>query len=197
MEALIQAPLNRVQGFLAAGHVCCITGYSDYEEFVRRYQVPVVVTGFETIDLLQGILDCVTQLESGIAEVRNSYSRSVDRNGSQSARDVIESVYKVDTRVWRGIGPVDSGGYSIREELQQFDARHRFNLKAVESKGINADAELQSRCRAGEVLTGRMKPCDCPEFRQACTPDTPLGAPMVSSEGACAAYEKFYSRITL
>jgi hydrogenase expression/formation protein HypD len=197
MEALIQAPQNRVQGFLAAGHVCCITGYSDYEEFVRRFRVPVVVTGFETIDLLQGILDCVTQLESGIAEVHNSYSRSVDRIGNQHARDVIARVYEIDTRVWRGIGPVDSGGYSIREELQQFDAIHRFNLRRVATDEIKTSAELQSRCRAGEVLTGRLKPCDCPEFRKACTPETPLGAPMVSSEGACAAYEKFHPRAEL
>jgi hydrogenase expression/formation protein HypD len=197
MEALIQTPQNRVQGFLAAGHVCCITGYSDYEEFVRRFRVPVVVTGFETIDLLQGILDCVTQLESGIAEVHNSYSRSVDRIGNQHARDVIARVYEIDTRVWRGIGPVDSGGYSIREELQQFDAIHRFNLRRVATDEIKTSAELQSRCRAGEVLTGRLKPCDCPEFRKACTPETPLGAPMVSSEGACAAYEKFHPRAEL
>jgi hydrogenase expression/formation protein HypD len=197
MEALIQAPQNRVQGFLAAGHVCCITGYSDYEEFVRRFHIPVVVTGFETIDLLQGILDCVTQLESGSAEVHNTYSRSVDRNGNRHARDVIGSVYEIDTRVWRGLGPVDSGGYAIRRELQQFDALQRFNLKAVEQNEINPSDELQSRCRAGEVLTGRLKPCDCPEFRKACTPETPLGAPMVSSEGACAAYEKFHPRATL
>jgi hydrogenase expression/formation protein HypD len=197
MEALIQAPQNRVQGFLAAGHVCCITGYSDYEEFVRRFQVPVVVTGFETIDLLQGILDCVMQLESGSAEVHNSYSRSVDRSGNRHARDVIAKVYEIDTRVWRGLGPVDSGGYSIRRELQQFDAMHRFNLKAVAQNEINPDIALQARCRAGEVLTGRLKPCDCAEFRKACTPETPLGAPMVSSEGACAAYEKFHPRATL
>lgn len=197
METLIQAPENRVQGFLAAGHVCCVTGFAEYENFVRRFRVPVAVTGFETLDLLQGILDCVTQLESGVAKVHNCYSRSVQRTGNQHAIDVIERVYEIDTRVWRGFGPVTSGGYSIRPELQEFDASHRFNLKSFATNNVAKDIEQYSQCRAGDVLSGRLKPCECPEFRKTCTPETPLGAPMVSSEGACAAYEKFHPRVQL
>ncbi len=189
MEALMQVPDNRVQGFLAAGHVCSITGYDSYHEFAKRYRVPVVVTGFEPVDLLQGILECVRQLESGTAEVRNSYSRSVERFGNPAAQRVVETVYEIDDRAWRGLGVIPAGGYRLRDEYAAFDAHRRFHLTCSSAKNDSAAAQ---RCRAGEVLSGRLKPCDCAEFGRSCTPDSPLGAPMVSSEGACAAYHRYH-----
>ncbi|MDA1233111.1 MAG: hydrogenase formation protein HypD [Planctomycetota bacterium] len=185
MEALMQAPDNRVQGFLAAGHVCSITGYDSYNEFAHRYRVPVVVTGFEPVDLLQGILECVTQLEAGTSEVSNSYGRSVERLGNPAAQRVVETVYEIDDRTWRGFGVVPEGGYRLRDEYKIFDAEQRFNLMRMKSSDEAIDLQ---RCKAGAVLSGRLKPCDCPEFGKSCRPDSPLGAPMVSSEGACAAY---------
>lgn len=189
MEALMQAPGNRVQGFLAAGHVCSITGYDSYDEFASRFQVPVVVTGFEPIDLLLGILECVRQLEAGTAVVSNSYGRSVERSGNLAARRVVESVYEISDRTWRGFGVVPKGGYRLREEFKAFDAELRFWI--LHSHTSSNVADLQ-KCKAGEVLSGRLKPCDCPEFGRCCTPDSPLGAPMVSSEGACAAYYQYH-----
>jgi hydrogenase expression/formation protein HypD len=189
MEALMLAPDNRVQGFLAAGHVCSITGYDSYDEFANQHHVPVVVTGFEPIDLLLGILQCVTQLEAGTAEVSNSYGRSVDRLGNPAAQRVVETVYEIDDRAWRGFGIVPKGGYKLRDEYRMFDAEQRFNFVRIQS----ADDACDSRkCKAGEILSGRLKPCDCPEFGKSCTPDSPLGAPMVSSEGACAAYYRYH-----
>ncbi len=192
MEALMEAPDNRVQGFLAAGHVCAITGFDLYEEFARRYRVPVVVTGFEPVDLLQGILECVTQLESGTAEVRNSYGRSVAPQGNPAAQRIVESVYEAVDRVWRGFGTVRAGGYRLREEFSAFDAERRFDVTAASAEQLENGSTAELRCRAGEVLSGRLKPCDCAEFGKTCTPDTPLGSPMVSSEGACAAYHRYY-----
>jgi len=189
MEVLMQAPDNRVQGFLAAGHVCSITGYDLYDDFAQRYRVPVVVTGFEPVDLLQGILECVTQLETGTAEVRNTYGRSVARFGNPAAQRVVETVYEIDDRAWRGFGVIPAGGYRLRENFATFDVQRRFGL--TRSTETNDSATAQ-RCRAGEVLSGRLKPCDCPEFGTACTPDSPLGAPMVSSEGACAAWFRYH-----
>jgi hydrogenase expression/formation protein HypD len=198
MEALMQAPDNRVQGFLAAGHVCAITGYHSYEEFARRYRTPVVVTGFEPVDLLQGILECVGQLESGRAEVRNMYARSVNQPGNLNAQHIVNSVYEIDDRVWRGLGLVRGGGYRLRDEFAAFDAERRFADTETEGSDFGSAcqflplAESELRCKAGEVLSGRMKPCDCGEFGTACTPDSPLGAPMVSSEGACAAWFRYH-----
>lgn len=192
MEALIREPGNRVQGFLAAGHVCCVTGFRSYEEFCRRYRVPVVVTGFEPVDLLQGILECVTQLETGTATVHNSYPRSAADEGSPAARRIVETVYEVDDRVWRGLGSIPSGGYRLRQDYQRFDAAHHFGLSAVPCNTEFHEDVAPDRCRAGEVLTGRLKPCACPEFGRGCTPDRPLGAPMVSSEGACAAWFRYH-----
>lgn len=189
MEALMQAPDNRVQGFLAAGHVCSITGYDSYAEFANRYHVPVVVTGFEPVDLLQGILECVRQLEAGTAKVSNSYGRSVERLGNPVAQRVVETVYEIDDRAWRGFGVVPEGGYRLRDEYKTFDAEQRFDLNRIKSSGETTDSQ---RCKAGAVLSGRLKPCDCPEFGKSCTPDSPLGAPMVSSEGACAAYYRYH-----
>lgn len=189
MEALMKDPHNRVQGFLAAGHVCTITGYDSYRDFAKRFRVPVVVTGFEPVDLLQGILECVTQLESGTSEVSNSYSRSVERFGNSAARRVVETVYEINDRTWRGFGVIPAGGYRLREGFAIYDAQRRFDLTTT--SGTNDSSGVQ-RCKAGEVLSGKLKPCDCPEFARACTPDSPLGAPMVSSEGACAAYYQYH-----
>ncbi len=190
MEALMNSPDNRVQGFLAAGHVCTITGFDTYEEFVQQYRVPVVVTGFEPIDLLEGILECVRQLEAGRAEVSNCYARSVRQEGNQSAQDIVTQVYEIDDRPWRGFGTVPRGGYRLRAKYQKFDAEKRF-------EGVAPNSELPviavETCRAADVLAGRLRPTQCPEFGLHCTPDSPLGAPMVSSEGACAAYFHYHS----
>ena len=188
MQALMQDPGNRVQGFLAAGHVCTITGFEMYADFAKQFCVPVVVTGFEPVDLLQGILECITQLESGTANVSNSYGRSVTRFGNPDAQRVVESVYQIDDRAWRGFGVIPAGGYRLRDEYAAYDAQRRF---VMTNKRSTDGFEVVERCKAGDVLSGRLKPCDCPEFGKACTPDSPLGAPMVSSEGACAAYYRY------
>jgi len=187
MEALLQAPDNRIDGFLAAGHVCTITGFESYTEFVRRFRVPVVVTGFEPIDLLEGIRDCVRQLEVGTAEVANQYSRCVRREGNAVARNALERVYQVEDSLWRGMGRILEGGLRLKPELRHFDARQRFEgARTVELPIVETDA-----CPAGDVLAGRLRPTDCPHFATGCTPDSPLGAPMVSAEGACAAYFRY------
>lgn len=187
MERLVQSPDNRVQGFLAAGHVCTITGYESYEPFVHRYPLPVVVTGFEPLDLLAGILACVRQLEAGEARVENGYARSVRRRGNQAAQDVVREVYEVCDRPWRGFGVVPDGGLQLRDAWRSFDAADRFGglaqLPIVETE----------ECRSADVLAGRIKPPECPAFATTCTPERPLGAPMVSSEGACAAYHRYRS----
>jgi hydrogenase expression/formation protein HypD len=189
MEALMQDPDNRVQGFLAAGHVCTITGYESYADFATRFHVPVVVTGFEPVDLLQGILECVTQLESGKSEVSNSYGRSVERFGNPAAGRIVETVYEIADRAWRGFGVIPAGGYRLRSDYTNYDAQRRFEPTCTPTTHVSEDLQ---RCKAGDVLAGRLKPCDCPEFGKACTPDSPLGAPMVSSEGACAAWYRYH-----
>jgi hydrogenase expression/formation protein HypD len=195
MEQMVQAPDNRVQAFLAAGHVCTITGFAPYETFVRRHRVPVAVTGFEPIDLLQGILDCVQQLENGSAQVKNLYRRSVTRFGNLNARQLVDSVFESCDQVWRGFGQVSDGGLRLRSEFREFDAGIRFPSDTKKgTRGGNQQPSLPGFCRAGEVLAGRLKPCDCEEFARGCHPDSPLGAPMVSSEGACAAYYQYHSR---
>jgi hydrogenase expression/formation protein HypD len=184
MEAILSARDNRVEGFLAAGHVCTVTGYEEYEEIAERHRVPIVVTGFEPIDILQGIAMCVEQLESGRFEVENQYRRSVRREGNLAARAAIEQVFTVSDRRWRGIGDLPDSGLSMRPDLAPFDAEHRFGpvVRAVEAP---------TPCIAGEILRGLAKPDACPAFGNPCTPDRPLGAPMVSSEGACAAYLRY------
>jgi len=195
MEQMVQAPDNRVQAFLAAGHVCTITGFAPYETFARRYSVPVAVTGFEPIDLLQGILECVQQLETGSTQVKNLYRRSVTRSGNVNARQLIEAVFESCDQVWRGFGQVPEGGLRLRSEFQQFDAEIRFTAGSIQDSGRrNQHTNRQTLCRAGEVLAGRLKPCDCEEFARGCHPDSPLGAPMVSSEGACAAYYQYHNK---
>jgi hydrogenase expression/formation protein HypD len=186
MEAIVRSPENRVQGFLAAGHVCTIMGYETYEPFVEEFGLPVVVTGFEPLDLLEGILACVRQLEGGQKNVENQYVRSVRREGNTAARDLVQEIYQVCDRPWRGLGVIPQGGLALRPAWRRFDARQRF---AVEPLPIVESAV----CRSAEVLAGRLKPPQCESFGTRCTPDAPLGAPMVSSEGACAAYFRYRS----
>lgn len=184
MEALLAAPDNRVQAFLAAGHVCTVMGYESYQTLIARYQVPVVVTGFEPLDLLEGILACVRQLEAGEARLENQYARLVKPEGNLAARHLVEEVYEVCDRPWRGFGPIPDGGLELRPEWQNFDARRRF-------AGPRSVATLENECPSHDILTGRLKPPQCAHFGNRCTPETPLGAPMVSSEGACAAYYRY------
>jgi hydrogenase expression/formation protein HypD len=173
-----------VQGFLAAGHVCTIMGWEEYEPIAEVHRVPIVVTGFEPVDILEGILMAVRQLERGEARVENQYVRSVRRDGNPAARDVIRRVFRLADRKWRGIGEIPSSGLVIREEYADFDAERRFAVMDI----ITAESP---ECRAGDVLRGVLKPHACPMFGKACTPERPLGAPMVSSEGACAAYYNY------
>jgi len=184
MQTLAAAPDHPVQAFLAAGHVCTVTGYADYEEFVRRFRLPVVVTGFEPIDLLEGILACTRQLQAGDARVENQYARSVRREGNLAAQRLIEQTYAVCDAPWRGFGVLPRGGLRLRDQWGRFDARRRF-------LGTQAVADEPVDCLAGDVLAGRIKPTECPHFGTRCTPDSPLGAPMVSTEGACAAYRRY------
>lgn len=189
MELLLAAPDNRVQGFLAAGHVCTVVGFRSYETICRNYRVPIVVTGFEPLDLATGILSCVEQLEAGRHVVENGYARSAQVDGNTHARQIIADVYEPCERVWRGLGEVPQGGLRLRDSWRGFDADARFaslELPIIETE----------RCRAGDVLSGRIKPPQCAEFGTACTPERPLGAPMVSSEGACAAYFHYADRIS-
>ncbi|MDX1665589.1 MAG: hydrogenase formation protein HypD [Saprospiraceae bacterium] len=181
IEAVMQDEETRIQGFLAAGHVCTIMGTGEYAPLVEKYRIPIVVTGFEPVDLLQGILMCVRQLERGEARLENQYSRVVRAQGNPRAREVMQDVFEVRAREWRGIGTIPQSGYELREEYIYHDANLKFS---VEIEQVEESAE----CIAGQVLKGIKKPVDCPQFGKACTPSTPLGAPMVSSEGACAAY---------
>ncbi|MGE0554666.1 MAG: hydrogenase formation protein HypD [Gemmatimonadales bacterium] len=184
MRAILDAPDNRVQGFLAAGHVCSVMGWTEYEPIAARYRVPIVVTGFEPVDLLEGIWMAVRQLEEGRAAVENQYVRSVSREGTRPAQRQIEQVFELTDRKWRGVGEIPRSGLALRPEFADFDAELRFGL---ESLAVDEPAE----CRAGEVLRGTLKPQQCPAFGVRCTPEQPLGAPMVSAEGACAAYYNF------
>jgi hydrogenase expression/formation protein HypD len=184
ITALLESPDNRVQGFLAAGHVCTVMGWTEYEPLAARYRVPIVVTGFEPLDILEGILMAVAQLEEGRHEVENQYVRSVRREGNPPARKIVEEVFQLVDRQWRGIGVIPASGLGLREEFAAFDAERKFGLE-----GIRADEPEE--CMAGDVLRGRIKPVECPAFGNKCTPENPLGAPMVSSEGACAAYYNF------
>jgi len=183
MEAILSSPRNRVQGFLAAGHVCTVVGYEEYHTLASRYRVPIVVTGFEPLDLLEGILMLARQLESGRCEVENQYARSVRPAGNESAQRIIAEVYEACDRPWRGMGMLPQSGLKLRDAYRAFDAEIRFPVGGV--------AEASTECRSGEVLQGLLMPTECPAFGTRCTPEHPLGAPMVSSEGACAAYWKY------
>jgi hydrogenase expression/formation protein HypD len=184
MEALLAAPDNCVQGFLAAGHVCAVMGYTAYEPLAQRYGVPIVVTGFEPLDILQGVAMCLRQLETGRAEVENQYTRAVRRQGNQAAQHLLQEVFETVPRRWRGMGDIPHSGFGLRPAYAAFDAERRFGLARY-------PAETASECISGLVLQGRKKPYECPAFGTRCTPVHPLGAPMVSSEGACAAYYRY------
>ncbi len=187
MTALLDSPTNRVQAYLAAGHVCAVTGWDAYRSIARDYGVPVVVTGFEPIDLLAGILSAVEMLEQAEAKVENRYERVVTRYGNRAALELIEQVFEITDRSWRGIGPIPNSGYRILEKYAAHDAARIFGTDAV-------GAREPDICMAGGVLRGVLKPNDCPAFGTACTPEHPLGATMVSSEGACAAYFRYHSQ---
>ncbi|MEU7580132.1 hydrogenase formation protein HypD [Streptomyces sp. NPDC041068] len=181
MTALLDDPECEVEAFLAAGHVCAVMGWTAYEPIAERYHVPVVVTGFEPLDLLEGILMAVTQLEEGRHEVENQYARAVRRTGNSAAQDALARVFRIADRAWRGIGTLPASGLELAPEYAEFDAACRFDVSAVHS------AE-DPDCMAGAVLTGARLPTDCRAYGTRCTPRTPLGAPMVSSEGTCAAF---------
>jgi hydrogenase expression/formation protein HypD len=184
MEAILASPDNRVQGFLAAGHVCTVMGYTEYEPIAKKYRVPIVVTGFEPIDILQGVYMCIKQLEEGRADVENQYARSVRREGNHPAQQIIREVFCIVPRKWRGVGEIPQSGLGLSEKYAEFDAEKRFGLACM-------IVEEPAECQSGQVLQGRMKPHECPAFGVRCTPEHPLGATMVSSEGACAAYYRY------
>ncbi|MEJ5313336.1 MULTISPECIES: hydrogenase formation protein HypD [Anaerolinea] len=187
MHTILSSPSNRVQGFLAAGHVCTVMGYWEYEPIAEKYQVPIVVTGFEPADILLGILKTVELLENGKAEVYNAYPRAVQREGNQPAQRMIDQVFMPVDRNWRGIGLIPLSGWGLREAYKKFDAEHRFQVGHIQTH----ESPL---CIAGEILQGVKKPHQCSAFGTQCTPEHPLGAPMVSAEGACSAFYR-YSRI--
>lgn len=181
MEAIINDDDNIVQGFLAAGHVCTIMGLSEYYPIVEKHKIPMVVTGFEPVDLLQGIAMLVAQLEKGEYKLENQYSRVVEEGGNPAAQKMIDDVFESSDREWRGIGTIPGSGFELREDFSAYDANKKFRVNI-------AKAEENKDCIAGHVLRGLKKPHECSEFGKRCTPANPLGAPMVSSEGACAAY---------
>jgi hydrogenase expression/formation protein HypD len=184
ITALMDSPVRRVQAFLAAGHVCTVMGMSQYEPLVERYHVPIVVTGFEPLDVLQGIRQALVQLEEGRAELENAYPRAVSHEGNAVAQQVVNEVFETCDRAWRGIGMIPMSGWRLREEFAAYDAEKRYDVTWITT-------EESGLCRSGEVLQGLIKPVECAAFGKECTPRSPLGAPMVSSEGACAAYYQF------
>jgi hydrogenase expression/formation protein HypD len=184
MRGVLASPRNRVQGFLGAGHVCSVMGYEEYEPLAAEFRIPIVVTGFEPLDLLEGIYQCARMLEAGRIGVENQYARAVEREGNRAARRLLETVFEVTDRKWRGIGTIPDSGYRLTDAYREFDAERRF---AVDALQVAESAE----CLSGEILQGLKKPHQCPAFGKSCTPETPLGATMVSAEGACAAYYHF------
>ena len=190
MASILQSPLNRVQGFLGPGHVCTVMGFQEYEPIAARYQVPIVITGFEPLDLLEGVLMTVRQLEAGQARVENQYQRIVAREGNRVAQDLINQVFEVCDRKWRGVGSIPKSGYKLRYEFREHDAERLFEVKEI-------DTQESPVCISGLVLKGVKKPHDCPAFGKECTPDHPLGATMVSAEGACAAYHAYGRHLQL
>jgi hydrogenase expression/formation protein HypD len=181
IEAIMSSPTNRVRSFLAAGHVCSVMGYEEYEPLVEKWKVPIVITGFEPVDILDAILRTVTLLEEDRPEIDNAYARAVQRQGNPAAKEMLSKVFKVTDRNWRGIGMIPQSGWELSDEFAEFDAAERFTVTDIRT-------EESKICRAGEVLRGTLKPNECEAFGKECTPRTPLGATMVSSEGACAAY---------
>jgi hydrogenase expression/formation protein HypD len=189
LEAILASASCKVQGFLAAGHVCAVMGYTEYFPIAARHRVPIVVTGFEPLDLLHGIHMCLTQLEQGRAEVENQYARVVTEGGNRPAQAIVAEVFEVVDRAWRGIGEIARSGLGLREAYRRYDAEQRFDLSGVGPRPEPAE------CISGLVLQGLAKPNECPAFGGRCTPEHPMGATMVSSEGACAAYYR-HRRVT-
>jgi hydrogenase expression/formation protein HypD len=190
ITAILQAPGNRVQAFLGPGHVCTVMGCTEYEPIARRYRVPIVITGFEPLDLLEGVLRTVKQLEAGRYEVENQYGRVVRREGNPQSRRLIDDVFEVCDRKWRGVGLIPKSGYKLRYEYRDHDAERLFEVDAIAT-------QESSLCISGQILKGLKKPHDCPAFGKECTPQSPLGATMVSSEGACAAYYAYGRHLQL
>lgn len=188
IRALLTSPENRVQGFIAPGHVCTVMGYQEYEALVKDFAVPIVVGGFEPVDLLEATLMLVRQLETGEARVENQYVRSVNYEGNLAARKIVNEVFEVGDQKWRGIGTIPRSGLHLRPEYQAYDANKNFHLEVM-------TAEEPAECISALVLQGLRKPLDCVAFGMRCTPENPLGAPMVSSEGACAAYYRYRSHV--
>lgn len=184
MSAILESPDNRVQAFLGPGHVCAVMGYTEYEPLAERHKVPIVVSGFEPLDLLQGTFMAVRQLEQGRAEVENQYARVLTREGNPTARKTVSRVFEVSDRAWRGIGVIPQSGYRLSPEFREFDAERIFNVADIRTR----ESEI---CISGQILRGLKKPNQCPAFSSQCTPQTPLGATMVSAEGACAAYYNY------
>lgn len=184
IEAIMTSPSSRVDGFLAAGHVCTVMGTHQYEPLVERFGVPIVVTGFEPLDVLDGLRRTIAQLEAGTAEVENAYARAVRPEGNEPAQQMLAAVFDVCDRSWRGIGEIPLSGWTLSEAFAEFDAEKRFDVGRIE-------VDEPEACRAGEVLQGLIKPDECEAFGTACTPRAPMGATMVSSEGACAAYYQY------
>lgn len=184
VAAIMESPANRVNAFLGAGHVCTIMGYEDYPPLSEKYNVPIVITGFEPLDVLEGIRRAIIQLEEGRAEVENAYERIVKLEGNEIAQKMLADVFVTKDRAWRGIGVIPNSGWSLAEKYRDFDAEYKYDVTGIETH----ESEL---CRSGEVLQGTIKPHECPAFGKECTPRKPLGATMVSSEGACAAYYNY------
>jgi hydrogenase expression/formation protein HypD len=184
MVAVLSSPKCRIQAFLAAGHVCAVMGYRQYPPIAEKYRVPIVVTGFEPVDILQGVYLCVKQLEEGRHEVENQYTRAVRPEGNQTAQGLLAEVFRVIPRKWRGIGEIPESGFTLTEKYSAFDAEARFGV-------TDYTADEPTECISGEILKGVLKPRDCPAFGTRCTPEHPMGATMVSTEGACAAYYRY------
>lgn len=187
IEAILSSPHNKVQAFLAAGHVCTIMGYEEYFPIAEKYKVPIVVTGFEPLDILQGVLMCAKQLEEGRAEVENQYSRVVSKEGNKFAQEIIKKVFTLSDRKWRGIGEINQSGLTLSEDYKEYNAEVKFNLNDIK-------VDEPKECVSGKILQGLIKPNQCEAFGTLCTPEHPLGATMVSSEGACAAYYRYRSK---
>jgi hydrogenase expression/formation protein HypD len=184
MKVLLNSPANQVQGFLGAGHVCSIMGYHEYQPLAEQFRIPIVITGFEPVDILQGLYRCIRQLEQGRFEVENKYSRVVKEQGNLPAQQLMLNVFDTVDRNWRGLGVIAGGGLALKAEYSDWNAEQRFSVSGI---GVHESAD----CHSGEVLQGLIKPAQCPQFGTRCTPEQPLGATMVSSEGACAAYFRY------
>ncbi|MDD5577761.1 MAG: hydrogenase formation protein HypD [Methylobacter sp.] len=184
MQALLNSPDNQVQGFLGAGHVCSIMGYHEYIPLSAHYQIPIVITGFEPVDILHGLYLCIKQLEEHRYDVENQYTRVVNEQGNRPAQQLMQQVFDVVDRSWRGLGEIAASGLALNSEYAQWDAEQRFAVTAI-------NTQEAADCHSGEILQGLIKPAQCPQFGERCTPEHPLGATMVSSEGACAAYYRY------